>query len=123
MSIHSGPLRSETDRGFLPGWYPDQTQPGLQRWYDGRKWTGATCRLPVSDAEQSAPGARAGGRKWTILGSLGVFMLVLGMLATGWSSPVVFWALIALGALCPHKTVRVGAFVAALGIFVGMLTL
>ncbi|MGE5696437.1 MAG: DUF2510 domain-containing protein [Candidatus Sericytochromatia bacterium] len=28
--------------GLSPGWYPDQNDPGLMRYYDGRVWTAQT---------------------------------------------------------------------------------
>lgn len=29
-------------RGMAPGWYPDQQNPNLQRYFDGRNWTSGT---------------------------------------------------------------------------------
>jgi len=32
---------------FLPaGWYPDQTDPTLVRWFDGQRWTNQTSTPP-----------------------------------------------------------------------------
>lgn len=28
--------------GMAPGWYPDQNDPDLMRWFDGRNWTSGT---------------------------------------------------------------------------------
>ncbi|MBV9089668.1 MAG: DUF2510 domain-containing protein [Mycobacteriaceae bacterium] len=28
--------------GLAPGWYPDQNDPGLMRYFDGRVWTNST---------------------------------------------------------------------------------
>jgi hypothetical protein len=28
--------------GMAPGWYPDQNDPKLMRWFDGQKWTSGT---------------------------------------------------------------------------------
>ncbi|PCK24187.1 hypothetical protein CHR55_27255 [Rhodococcus qingshengii] len=34
----------------VAGWYPDQTDPGRVRWFDGKQWTDAT--LPNSAPPQ-----------------------------------------------------------------------
>jgi Protein of unknown function (DUF2510) len=28
--------------GLAPGWYPDQSDPSMTRYYDGREWTSQT---------------------------------------------------------------------------------
>ncbi len=37
--MHAPPA---TSSGLAPGWYPDQNDPSLMRYYDGRVWTAQT---------------------------------------------------------------------------------
>lgn len=39
-----------------PGWYPDPTAPGSQRYWDGTAWTDSTAAMPGFSAPQPAPG-------------------------------------------------------------------
>jgi hypothetical protein len=36
------PLVAEGHGSLTPGWYPDQNDPNLSRYFDGRMWTTAT---------------------------------------------------------------------------------
>jgi len=45
-----------------PGWYPDPTQAGRYRWWDGAAWSARTRTAPAADADDAAdpaPGASA----------------------------------------------------------------
>ncbi len=42
-----------------PGWYPDPTQPGTQRYWDGEKWTEHSA--PLQQQSQVGQGWDAGG--------------------------------------------------------------
>ncbi|QHE73674.1 DUF2510 domain-containing protein (plasmid) [Rhodococcus sp. ZPP] len=35
-------LVTPSTQGMTPGWYPDQRDPKLNRWYNGSEWTSAT---------------------------------------------------------------------------------
>lgn len=37
--VHQAPAATG---GLAPGWYPDQQDPNLMRYYDGRVWTAQT---------------------------------------------------------------------------------
>lgn len=41
-----------------PGWYPDTTRPGTQRYWDGVAWTGHTAPLPTAAPVVPPPVAR-----------------------------------------------------------------
>ena len=47
------PLAQVTHQ-VAPGWYPDNADPSLQRWWDGRDWTAHTA--PTVSAMQPSPG-------------------------------------------------------------------
>ncbi len=36
------PVVEDRQGGLAPGWYPDQNDPHLTRYFDGRMWTTAT---------------------------------------------------------------------------------
>jgi hypothetical protein len=36
------PVATEGHGGLAPGWYPDQNDPNLTRYFDGQMWTTAT---------------------------------------------------------------------------------
>jgi Protein of unknown function (DUF2510) len=36
------PVVEDTHGGLSPGWYPDQNDPNLTRYFDGQMWTTAT---------------------------------------------------------------------------------
>lgn len=36
------PLSAGISPGMPPGWYPDQNDPNLLRYFDGRRWTSGT---------------------------------------------------------------------------------
>jgi hypothetical protein len=36
------PVVAEGHGGLAPGWYPDQNDPNLTRYFDGQMWTTAT---------------------------------------------------------------------------------
>lgn len=45
-----------------PGWYPDASVPGYERWWDGGSWSHVTRPSPNAPAAQpAAPGAGTGG--------------------------------------------------------------
>jgi Protein of unknown function (DUF2510) len=37
-----GPVEADGHRRLAPGWYPDQNDPNLTRYFDGQMWTTAT---------------------------------------------------------------------------------
>ena len=46
--------------GVAPGWYPDNHEPALQRWWDGREWTAHT--TPTIVVPQRVPSNYLGGK-------------------------------------------------------------
>ena len=65
------------------GWYPDPTDPSLERWWDGFSWTDQVRRLavpnPMAPAAQTATSG-SGGR-WLLGGLLGLVLICVGALA------------------------------------------
>lgn len=52
-----------SDESFRPGWYTPVDQPGVERWWDGQKWTEHTRpprEAPVAQPSAAAAGARLG---------------------------------------------------------------
>ena len=41
-----------------PGWYPDASQPGLERWWDGGAWSEVTRPAPGAEQASQPPGRR-----------------------------------------------------------------
>ncbi len=41
-ALHNPAAATAADGGVSAGWYPDQQDPTLMRYYDGRSWTSAT---------------------------------------------------------------------------------
>ncbi len=49
--VHSGAMTQP------PGWYPDASLPGQERWWDGNAWSPVTRPIPYGDPGGSLPGA------------------------------------------------------------------
>ena len=70
-----------------PGWYPIATEPGVEGWWDGARWSDARRRQSEDPPAPSAPGrsdARSGGLPvlaWVLSGvaSLVVWVAVLNV--------------------------------------------
>ena len=58
-----GPLAPVIPIGPQAGWYPDGTNPGRLRWWDGTQWTAYTYELPAppGTAEPGSLGDQSGG--------------------------------------------------------------
>jgi hypothetical protein len=68
-----------------PGWYPDYTQPGTERWHDGHQWTDATRSVqaagtPSPPAGHGAPAKRR--RKWPWVVAALVLLIVVISIAS-----------------------------------------
>jgi hypothetical protein len=73
-------MSGETPSPSVPaGWYPDPTQPGTQRYWDGSQWT--EHRAPLSPAPASAPPAATGTSSWSLTPSPRLIIALLGVLA------------------------------------------
>jgi uncharacterized Tic20 family protein len=69
-----------------PGWYPDPSVPGAQRWWDGTRWT------EHSSAPQQVPAAPptlAQSRQWAMFAHLSALAgLVIGL---NWLGPLIIY--------------------------------
>jgi uncharacterized protein len=67
----------QTPQNPAPGWYPDPSAPGAQRWWDGTRWT------EHSSAPQPAPVQRPTvqqSRQWALFAHLSAFAgLLIGL--------------------------------------------
>jgi uncharacterized Tic20 family protein len=67
----------QTPQNPAPGWYPDPSVPGAQRWWDGTRWT------EHSSAPQAAPVQRPTvqqSRQWALFAHLSAFAgLLIGL--------------------------------------------
>ncbi len=50
--VHSGAMTTQP-----PGWYPDASLPGQERWWDGNAWSSVTRAIPDSSGMSSVFGA------------------------------------------------------------------
>ncbi len=50
--VHSGSMTTQ-----LPGWYPDASLPGYERWWDGNAWSPVTRAVPEQTGMSSVFGA------------------------------------------------------------------
>jgi hypothetical protein len=70
------------------GWYPDPTQPGSQRYWDGNEWTDQLAPLP----QQPQPSARASSSvdisPRLVLGGVGALIAVIACFLPRAESPV-----------------------------------
>lgn len=74
-----------------PGWYPDQMNPTLVRFWDGRQWTARTApAFPPAPGPQPAAGAEGRRGRWQALRLRTKVLLVVG-------------ALVVFGALMPDE--------------------
>jgi uncharacterized Tic20 family protein len=75
--MEAGPSSSPGTQQPPPGWYPDPSAPGAQRWWDGTRWT------EHSSAPQPAPGApptAQQSRQWALFAHLSAFAgLLIGL--------------------------------------------
>ncbi|MET7365010.1 DUF2510 domain-containing protein [Streptomyces sp. NPDC005566] len=75
-----------------PGWYPDASTPGIERWWDGTAWTGHTrppaVAQPVAFQQQFAPQvppapAPGGGRTTRVVAIALAVLVIAGAAVTG----------------------------------------
>jgi uncharacterized Tic20 family protein len=75
--MEAGHTGEPTPQNPAPGWYPDPSVPGAQRWWDGSRWT------EHSSAPQPAPVAAPTAqqsRQWALFAHLSAFAgLLIGL--------------------------------------------
>ena len=76
--MEAGPSGAPGPQNPPPGWYPDPSVPGAQRWWDGARWT------EHSSAPQPVPGAAPPtaqqSRQWAMFAHLSAFAgLLIGL--------------------------------------------
>jgi uncharacterized protein len=75
--MEAGPGPQPGAQSPAPGWYPDPSVPGAQRWWDGTRWT------EHSSAPQPAPVQRPTAqqsRQWALFAHLSAFAgLLIGL--------------------------------------------
>jgi uncharacterized Tic20 family protein len=84
--MEAGPTGDPTRQNPAPGWYPDPSLPGAQRWWDGTRWT------EHSSAPQPAPVAPTTAqqsRQWALFAHLSAFAGLL--IALNFLGPLIIY--------------------------------
>jgi len=70
------------------GWYPDPTQPGSQRYWDGNEWTDQLAPLPQQAQRSASPGWSVDVSPRLVLGAVGALIAVVACFLPRAESPV-----------------------------------
>jgi uncharacterized Tic20 family protein len=75
--MEAGPGSDPGPQSPSPGWYPDPSAPGTQRWWDGTRWTEHSSAPP---AAQSPYAAVQQSRQWALFAHLSALAgLLIGL--------------------------------------------